>query len=141
MTSCITLEVYDKWSEASEDSRKLAMLEHFTVLPVASMGLELERRLANIREVLSDMGEGNGWTGQTVAALMVQQSAEDKGCGGLPTYQPCVEIDRGCKDVWRLLLGPQGRQYDLRCYRTGYDQKRGQMAIGQEVDWRAAERI
>lgn len=141
MPICITIELYDKWSEVNQAAWKQAMLEHFTGSSVLAMGRELERRLVGVRDAIAAAGEEYGWTGQTVAALLVKQSAEDQGCGGMPTIVPCVEIDRGCEYVWRLFLGPDGKRYDLRCYAADYDRQRGCMLSMGEVDWRVGERI
>mgnify|MGYP001081935834 CR=1 FL=1 len=102
--------------------------------------MDIERRLADICDAIKQAGQGCDLVSQEVAALMVKLSAQDDGCGGMPTFTPCSEIDRGCEYVWRIFLGPWGSQYDMRYLATDYDIKRDLVLMVKEVDWKAGER-
>ena len=140
MSTCITVEFYDRWSNSNEGSLLRARLEHFSKGSLQSIGMDLERRLVDIRDAIKQAGRGNGWVSQEVAGLMVKLSAQDDGSGGIPTFRPCLEIDRGCEYVWRIFLGPKGSEYDMRCLATDYI-TRDLVLMMMEVDWKAGERV
>ena len=141
MPICITVELWDKWSIRDEESWQLAKLEHFTIGSVQSIGKDLERRVKDVRDAIKLAGVKDAWTGQEVAGLMVKLSAKDDGCGGMPTFRPCLEIDRGCEYVWRIFLASKDSQHDIRCFETAHDHKRDRVLIMKEVDWKARKRV
>ena len=138
MPTEITIELYDTWGDGENDRLKEAMLEHITECFPEAMGAELEQRLGEVYKALVETGKEYGWTGQLVASLLIKQSAEDKGCGGVPTMTPCVGIDPGSEYVWKVYLGPGTMQYELRCFAVDYTREHDSV---QEVDWRTGKKI
>ncbi len=140
MPICITVEFWDTWSIRDKGSWQWAKLEHFTEGSVQSIGMDLERRLEDVRAAMKLAGS-DAWTGQVVAGLMVKLSAKDDGCGGMPTFGPCLEIDRGCQYVWRIFLASKDSRHDIRCFATDYGHKSDRVLIMKEIDWKARKRV
>ena len=132
MSTRANIEVYD-------GARRGVMLYHGFDGHPWSMGPELEHKLDQARAELDEAGHPDWWNSQTVGALIVKLSAnEDVWLKNVPGFQPCLSQDADAKYLWRVYLGPENGEYEIQCFRIGWDRKDGVTKGLARVDWRRA---
>jgi hypothetical protein len=142
MKRITAIEIYARCRDEIMEPVRQTTLEYHTNKSLEAMGVELERRIADACRVLREVDkEYYWWTGRQIAGLLVKQSAEDKGCGGIPTIVPCVRPDFTSRYVWKVYLGVGAWKCDVRCYAGDFDEEHQCLRTVREVDWRAGKKI
>ena len=142
MSTNSSIELYDHSGGEDEiggwASSNLGVLLHHDLFGnPASVGTDLDQMLKEAKQELAALGCSHRWDSQTVGALLVKLSAtRNEMLIDVPTFEPCLGIQEDIDYLWRVYLGPEFGEYDVRCFRVTWDRDRGRIKQLKKLDWR-----
>ena len=142
MSTRANIELYDGWKKENEIGKRTVwkkgvLLYHHCDGYPSWMGPELERKLKETEEELKKAGYPYWWDSERVGALIVKLSpSADELHGGVPTFQPCLDLHGDIEYLWRIFLGPEDGEYEIQCFRVTWDWEKDEIKGLEELNWR-----